>query len=450
VIVLALTVLAELIVWNSASAFGQTKLQDEPVLEDESPSDSEKKTENEKKPSLPKKPTGHIKIVPSFTLSQRYDSNVLYAPSGAQIGLTPWDFVTTASPTIQLLNENRYAETSILAGVSGNLFVNNPDLNFVSTNLTGSATLDRWVRRFIQGARLQVSDSFSFSPESPSFVSAGNPLPTDNPFARGIVPVRANMYTNTAMVAAAYPLAPGLSLQGTYSYSLLRIGEIFVKQPIDTPVVFFNTDMHAWSIGPTWRLSRADTLSLSYRSTTSSLSPTSGSLPSVDFTARGVEATYASTSADWGAVLSGGATVLDLDNRAYPTGSLALTAKYGELTNFRVIGSRAFAPAFFATGGALISTNAGISVEHRFSRILSFTGSANYAYNEVAPVNFATFESYTASGLLSYNISRSLLASIGYSYTYFSVGTPEAVTTDLAGYILNRHVVTFSITGKWN
>jgi hypothetical protein len=441
---LMLTVLAELVVWNSVSAFGQTKLQDEPSLEGESPSDNERRT------SAPKKTQGHTKFIPSVTFSQRYDSNVLFAPSGSQLGLTPWDFVTTASPTIQLLNQNRYAETSILAGVSGSLFINNPDLNFVSTNLTGSATLDRLVSRVIKGARLQVSDSFAFSPETPSFVSAANPLPTDNPFARGIVPVRANMYTNTAMVAAAYPLTAGLTLQGTYSYSLLRIGEIFVKESIDTPVIFFNTDMHAWSLGPTWRLSRTDSMSLFYRSTTSSLSPTSGPLPSVDFTARGVEASYATTSEGWGAVLSGGATILDLDNRAYPTGSLTLTTKYGESTNFRVIGSRAFAPAFFATGGALISTTAGVSVEHRFSRILSFTGSANYAYNEVAPVNFATFESYTASGLLSYNISRSLLASLGYSYTYFEVSTPEAVTTDLAGYIINRHVVTFSITGKWN
>jgi hypothetical protein len=65
-------------------------------------------------------------------------------------------------------------------------------------------------------------------------------------------------------------------------------------------------------------------------------------------------------------------------------------------------------------------------------------------------VNFATFESYTASGLLSYKISRSLFTSIGYSYTYFQVSTPVATTTDLAGYIVNRHVVTFSLTGTWN
>jgi hypothetical protein len=443
-IVLTLTVLAELVCGNSFSAFGQTSSQDEPLREGESLSDSEQPL------SVQKRSDGHTKIVPSITFSQRYDSNVLFAPSGGQSGLTPWDFVTTASPTIQLLNKNRYADTSLQAGVSGSLFVNNQDLNFVSTNLTGAAILDKLVSRFIHDAKLQISDSFAFSPESPSFISATNPLPTTNPFAIGLVPIRANMYTNTAVVAASYPITPGLTLQGSYSYSLLRIGEIFVKQPSETPVTFFNTDTHTWSIGPSWRLSRTDTMGLSYKSTSNNLSLTSGSAPNIDFTARGLEATYATTSADWGAVVSGGATILDVDNRAYPTGSLTLTTNYGEATTLRAIGSRAFAPAFFATGGALISTNAGVSVEHRFSRLLTFTGSANYAYNEAAPVNIATFESYTASGLLSYKLSRSLLTSIGYSYTYFQVSTPEAMSPDLAGYIINRHVVTFSITGTWN
>ncbi|MCC2644036.1 MAG: hypothetical protein K0S45_4449 [Nitrospira sp.] len=441
---LVLTVLAELVCWGSLSAFGQTRSRDEPTLEGETFSEEEKQS------AVKKRTEGDTKFVPSVTFSQRYDSNVLFAPSGSKFGLTPWDFVTTASPTIQLLNRNRYAESSLLAGVSGNLFVNNSDLNFVSTNLTGSTILDKFVSRFVHAAKLQISDSFAFSPESPSFISAAAPVPTANPFAIGLVPVRANMYTNTAQVSAAYPVTTGLTLQGTYSYSLLRIGEIFVRQPTNTQVVFFDTDQYAWSIGPSWRLSRSDNVSIAYRSTRSSMSPTSGALSGIDFTAQGVEATYASTSADWGVVLSGGATVLDLDNRAYPTGSLTLSAKYGEVTTFRAIGSRGFAPAFFATGGALISTNVGVSVEHRFSRVLTFTGSANYAYNEVAPVNFFTFESYTASGLLSYKLSRSLLASMGYSYTYFEVSSPEAVMTNLTGYVINRHVVTFSITGTWN
>lgn len=215
-IVLTLTVLAELVCGNPFSAFGQTSQQDEPLREGESLPESEQPL------SVQKKSDGHTKIIPSVTFSQRYDSNVLFAPSGSQFGLTPWDFITTVSPTIELLNQSRYADTSLKAGVSGSLFVNNQDLNFISTNVTGSATLDKFVSRFIHGAKLQLSDSFSFSPESPSFVSAATPLQAANPFTIGIVPVRANMYTNTAVAAGAYQIAPALILQGTYSYSLLH------------------------------------------------------------------------------------------------------------------------------------------------------------------------------------------------------------------------------------
>lgn len=418
--------------------------KDEPTGLPEQPSMVERAIDSQKKSR-----TDDTKIIPSVTLSQRYDSNVLFAASGSQIGLTQWDFVTTASPTIQVINKNRYADSSLTAGVNGNLFVNNPDLNFVSTNLTGTTALDRTINRFFHGAKLQISDTFSFSPESPSFVSPADPVQTDNPFARGIVPVRANLYTNTVLLAGAYPVSPGFVLQGTYSYSFLRVGEIFVQQPVNAQAAFFNTDQHTWSLGPTWQVSRTDSFSVFYRSTSSSLSPTSGAFTAVDFQTHGAEGTYSTTSADWGAVVSAGATVLDLDNRAYWTGSLSLSRKVGQTTTFRVLGSRAFAPAFFATGGALISTNAGLSVDHRFSRSLLFTGSANYALNEVAPVEFVRFESYSATGLLSYNLSRTLAASVGYSYTYFEVSAPMAAATDLAGYIINRHVLTLSLTGTW-
>ncbi|WP_447597835.1 hypothetical protein [Nitrospira sp. Nam80] len=418
---------------------------DEPELESEAPTTPEKKT-----PVATRKPSGNTKIVPSITLNQRYDSNVLFAPSGIQTGLTPWDFVTTATSAIELVNNTRYTDTSFTGGASGSLFINNPDLNFVATNFTATTALDKWVNGFIRGGKLQISDSFGFSPETPSFVSAANPTAIDNPFARGIVPVRATMYTNIAMIAASYPVTPGLVIQGNYSYSLLRIGEIFVRQPIGGQVVFFNTDQHAWSIGPTWRLSRTENIGLIYRGSRNILNATSGNSPETDFLAQGLEASFATTSADWGAVLSGGATILDVDNRAYPTGSLTLSAKYGEATTFQAIGSRSFAPAFFATGGALISTTVGISIQQRFSKVLSFTGSANYAYNEVAPVSFSAFESYTASGQLSYNVSRTVSTSLAYTYTYFEFNNPTTSPTDLAGYIVNRHVVIFSITGKWN
>jgi Putative beta-barrel porin 2 len=390
------------------------------------------------------------KIIPSIVLTERYDSNVLFAPSGVNLGRPKWDFVTTAAPALQVLNTNRYADTNVLGGVSGNLFVNNSELNFIATNLTGTVTLDKFINQFIRGAKLQVSDSFSYSPETPSFVSAGAPTVTDNPFARGLIPLRVDMYTNTASVAASYPITPGLTLSGNYAYSLLRIGEIYIEPSEANQAVFFDTDQHTWSLGPNWRISRSDTLSVMYKSTLIDLRDTTGQRVNLDFAARGVEASYSIKAADWGAALSGGATVLDQDNQVYATGALTLSAKYGDATHISVTGSRQIAPGFFGVPGALISTTAGISVEHRFQKTLSLTGNANYAYNEIVPDQSATFESYTASAALAYNLTRTMTASLIYSYTYFSVDSGDVASQSAAGYLLNRHFVSFSLTAKWN
>jgi hypothetical protein len=337
-----------------------------------------------------------------------------------------------------------------MVGARGSVFVNNPDLNFVSTALKGSAALDGFINQFIRGAKLQVADNFSYSPESPSFVTAATPVSTDNPFARGIVPVRAELYQNTVAVKAVYPISSTLSLQGDYAYSLLRVGDILVAEPSSgTPPVFFNTDFNTWSVGPNWRLSRSDNVSVAFKSTTGNLRDTLGQSPEVDFTARGAEAGYATRTADWAATLSGGATVLD--QRVYSTGMLSLSTKYGPSTQVQVTGSRQLAPGYFGTvGGALISTTGGISVEHKFDRGLSLRGDANYAYNELVPVNTTTFESYTASALLAYKVIPSLTTSLQYSYTYFEINSLDVATQNETRSLTNRHIVSFSITAKWN
>jgi hypothetical protein len=100
--------------------------------------------------------------------------------------------------------------------------------------------------------------------------------------------------------------------------------------------------------------------------------------------------------------------------------------------------------------GALISTTVGVSVEHRFDKTLSLTGNANYAYNELVPAGSATFESYTASTALAYKLTRTMTASLLYSYTYFAVDVLDVTAPSIGGYSLNRHFVTFSLTTRWN
>ncbi len=396
------------------------------------------------------KKAGSTRIIPSVTLTERYDSNILYAPSGLNVGREKWDFVTSLIPSIQLLNKNRYVETTLTAGANGSRFINNDDLNFISTFATGVANLDGLVNRVVRGGKLQIADTFSYSPENPSFVNAAAQGETNNPFARGLVPIRANTYQNSAAIRGTYPISSAVSLQGEYDYSLMRFENIFVaEEPGNVlPVAFFNTDYHTWSVGPSWRVGRSDQLGVAYKSTTIKLRDTVGLFGDVDFTSRGAEALYSTRMGDWAASASAGATLLE--DRVYYTGALTLSAKAGEATQVQVMGSRQMAPAFFGIAGALISTTAGLSVEHKFDKSLSLTGSANYAYNALAPVKLASFESYAASAVLAYKLSRSVTTSVQYSYTYFGVTSLDAVTQNISGYLVNRHFVLFSITATWN
>ena len=391
---------------------------------------------------------GETRFIPSLGFSERYDSNIFVIPSGfTPPGKKRWDMATSVIPGIQVVDKDRVVETNLSANVRGSAFLNNPELNFVATQVSGIVKLDGLVGQLIPGLKLQVSDSFLFSPESPSFVTAGTPAPTENVFARGIQPVRADTFTNTASVTASYPLSKSLSVQGTYAHSLFRVGKILVEQSPDVPVVFFNTDFQTLSIGPTYRLARGDTLGINYNWVTATFTDVSANVSSENInetiTAHGVEAQYSTGGLHWGAYASGGATIVEREGTAFFSGKVTLSGTYDPSTRLSVDVSRQLAPAFFGTAGVMISTAAGVTIERRLADSLSLSGSANYAINEGTGVNVIRFESYRGSMLLNYNFSQSTTASLSYQYTHFEVSSPGFET------MVNRSMAMLSLTSKW-
>lgn len=389
------------------------------------------------------------KIIPAVTLSERYDSNVLFAPSGTVIpGRTKEDFVTTVAPQLRFLNKDPQAETDITAGVSGNAFVNNRDLDFVSVNLAGTINLTRWISEFIPGAKLRIGEAFLFTPEQPNFVSPvtqqTGPTSVTNLFANGLQTVRATVHTNNAFVVGEYMLDRGIGVRGSYSHSIFRVDKVLTDQPAG--VGLFNSTIEKWSAGPTLRLARGENLNLNYINTTMDFSAV-GANSKANVVARSLEAGYAKVTPDWSATASGGATLLEQGDLAFVTGKLDVAGKFSRFTTIGVTVSRNISPGFFGpgTGGVLISNVAGVSIEHKLSNELIAKGTANYALNETAPVNLAKFGSIMASGQLTYNVTRSVLASLLYQYSRFEIssqGVPDI--------LINRSFLTFSITAKWN
>lgn len=387
------------------------------------------------------------RFIPSLSFTERYDSNIFIAPSGfTPPGKKPWDMASSLIPGIQILDKERIVETDLSANVNGTAFINNTELNFLSTQVTGVFKLDGLVGQLIPGLKLQVSDSFLYSPESPSFVTAGTPAPNENVFARGIQPVRADTLTNIASVSASYPIAKSWSLLGAYSYSLFRVGQILVPSP-DVAAVFFNTDFHRASLGSAYNLARGDKVGIDYSMVSATFTDKSANVSGANLNetvrAHGLEAHYATQGLHWGSYASGGATIVEKDGSAFFSGRLTLSGSLDSSTHLSFDVSRQLAPAFFGEAGVMISTAAGVTVERRLGESLSLSGSGNYALNEGTAGNVLRFESYSAGLLLNYNFAKAMTASLSYQYMHF----------DIAGEgfenVVNRSMAMVSVKAVW-
>ncbi len=388
------------------------------------------------------------RLIPAVSVSERYDSNIFFAPAGSLGGLKPWDVVTSVTPTLQVLDKTRDVETTLSLGGSGNLFVNNPKLNFFSAQAAGSLKLDGLVGQVLPGLKLRISDGFAFTPEAPNFVPAGTPAPTENVFARGIQTVRANTFTNSASAVASYPITKSWSVHGDYLFSIFRVGNILFEQSTAVPVVFFNTDYHRLTAGPSYRISDRDQLSLNYTATRAEFRDKGqqaepGQLLEQSIRAHAVEAEYLMQGKHWSVVASGGATLLEGSSRTFFSGKMAASNDLDSSTRVALDVSRQLAPAFFATGGALISTAIGASIGRRLGDSFSLTGSVNYGLNQATPVEVVRFQSYSGTVLLSYTGWRDLTPTLSYQHTYFEVEGQGL------GYTVNRSVVQLSVVARW-
>lgn len=381
------------------------------------------------------------KIIPSISVSERYDTNVFFAPREfVPPGTKLWDFVTTVAPQVQVLNRNQQADTSVKAGVGGNVFINNPDLAFISTNLDATSKLDGLIGRLLPGAKLLLTESFRYTPEPPAFLTGGKPPPTADPFTRGLQGFRANTFANIASAQGAYALSRTVSLRGDYSYSLFRAGSFFVESTAGGPT-FFDTNIHRWSVGPSLRLSRGDTLTLKYQDTQMNQS---GAATDLHFSTRAALGEYVIRTPDWTATLTGGATYLEQTNNLFASGGLVLAWNYDRSTRLQISGSRDIVPGFFAISGALISNTVSMSIEHRLSQVLSLAGNVNYAFSATTPGEAQTYESYSGTVLFKYLVTRTLSTSLSYTYSHFSIESPQSVP-----FVVPRQFVMFSIDARW-
>jgi hypothetical protein len=346
--------------------------------------------------------------------------------------------VTTLSPGIRVLNKSRLGDTEVEAGANGSVYAYNTNISYVGTYLNAATDVSDWMQHLVSGLNLRLSDQFSYTPEPPAFITGGK-IPESDLLARGVQGYRSNTFSNNVAADASYSISRSVALKTGYSYSVRRTGNIFVP---GQPFTFFDTNAHNVATGPTYTFSGGDSLFIKYNYLNSDQTPTTGVGPSFTFTAHSIQPEYAATIVrGWKTTISGGATLLEeANNKTFFSGKFTLLNDFDRRTRVSISVSRQPSPAYFGTGGALISNVAQVYLSHNLTRVIILSISANYAHNETASEPVFKIETIYGSAALDYKLTRTTKLSLSQEYNHISfTGSPD----------FDRHATMLTLTTEW-
>ena len=410
--------------------------------------------------------TKDVYIIPSITLSGTYDNNVYNAPKTP--GLKREDYITTLAPQLQVQRLGSLVKLNFGIGATASHYAVNQGLSYVGSNATTTLNVTQLARQWIPNIKsLQVTDSFSFSPIPPSFLTgdtqvsqaldtSGTPSVADQ-YTRGLQAFRVNTYTNMAGINGVYPVTSLVDFRGSYTYSIIKFGTPFVA---GSGGDFLNSTNHNISAGPTMQITTRDAISLSgvfqqtdygqngYHSFGGTLGWSSqlGSQLRSNIMAGATSTQTQSTNGTVAAAQSdvnyiGGASLI------YTRGATVASLNY----------SAGVFPSYFVQTGPLLSNVVSVTVWHRATSQLSFSVSANYSHN--APLNSSSgsvptgtslaFQSVSGSAGISYLINKNLAMSLSETFGWFKGAGQGAFGAAGGGGIgdeFTRNAITISLT----
>lgn len=378
------------------------------------------------------------KIVPWGDVREQYDSNVWRRPKellrDAQ-GNVPQlhDFVTTVRGGLDLRYESRDIEADLQVGGSYNKFVTNTGLDFFGTTVKGTVGLDRWVDQYVRGARLNVTENFTYSPEQ----SFGRSVVVDE-FEGGLLTFRRSRVLNATAISGSYPLSRDVSLEGGYTFGLRRVTRSTEGGDVDG-ATFFNTMTHTWSAGPRYQLTRNDSIAARYQQTFFTQERSEGGRTSSGNIIL-LEGDYTKVFPEWTFTVRGGITFIDPVGRSLPSGSIRVTTKPERDTVLSLTLSRDGRPSFFLQGGSRITNRAQVSIRHRIYERLSVSGSGGYSLSQFFPNTDRTFQSVTGASRLEYMLTRNIRGELFYLFTHIDADSPGLE------FQVSRHQVGFMLS----
>ncbi len=384
-----------------------------------------------------------VRVVPTFSISERYDSNILMSPGNQKS-----DFVTDIRPGARVSFSNDLVDGTLRASAISGIYVRNPELNYIGTQTGFDVMLDKFAERIVRGLGLRTNGMVGYFPEQSAFVT---PDSGESDFLRGIQARRNNALNATSMVQGTYAVSPLVQLNSSYSFQTMRFfGQSTSSEP-STLISLFDTTVHGITAGPSYHLSPGQTIgaSYSYRQVTfgpSTSGPGSGSsVGGGTSTIQGGVLTWKSAlTSELTAELSPGASVSTAtpDNLIW-TVRASLTW-VGLQKSATIAYSRGLYPSFAAQASLMVSDVINGSVSYNFTPKWSVTLGANYAVNSRSGETSLRFESIGANGTLRYNLSQGVFATISGSHNDFAIEREGSTTK------YQRQTGMIALTAEWN
>ena len=386
---------------------------------------------------------GSFEVVPSMCVSERYDSNVFYAPP--RPGLQRDDFVTHVEPMLRVTSQGDYASGFLNMGGFSETFVKNPNLNYLGTRDTLFLDLNNSIQRLLPNASLSVNDTFSYTPLPPGFVNpAAGTSPSDlssnqDVFAQGLLFRRTNNLRNNAFVSTSYATTALTSLQASYNYAILR----FQRGSPATPggLNLFNATTQTGTVGEVAKLSELDSVNVRYShmQTESTL----GSISSVFKIDTATTGWSRRLTPNLSAQLGGGGILISSGRTTYAANA-ALIMNFSN-NSATISYARSAFPSYVAVVPIVVVGDVySLSAVQKLDRQWQLAETVNYAHRSGGSgLSSLTFNQYRAGVDLYYWMTSIWSTALSYDYQKFS-SEHGSVTTDT-----DRQAITLSVRANW-
>lgn len=208
-------------------------------------------------------------IIPSLTVSERYDSNIFWAPKSLlSPGSKPEDFITTVIPQINISHEGARVRGSLFGSGLVTKYLHNPNRDFIGYNVGGQLDVTDVAQQVSQRiTSLRMRGTYRSTPFTSGYGAGVGGLGTGFGSTSGGI-LETGQVTNRASrqifnlgVGGAYQLTALTLLDSTYDYSRISFGE--QEGGVTNPL--FDTTAHRVATTINTRVSPRDTVGATAR-----------------------------------------------------------------------------------------------------------------------------------------------------------------------------------------